>query len=96
MLNRVKRVLLEKYLVIASCCCCKSHLTEHSIFISYLYLLFLHFRFLKTISVILFLNKQDLLRDKVLAQKSKLEDYFADFARYRTPEDGKICRNAFP
>lgn len=44
-------------------------------------------RFLKTISVILFLNKQDLLRDKVLAQKSKLEDYFADFARYRTPED---------
>jgi len=44
-------------------------------------------RFLKTISVILFLNKQDLLRDKILAKKSKLEDYFADFARYRTPED---------
>ena len=45
-------------------------------------------RFLKTISVILFLNKQDLLRDKIMAKKSKLEDYFADFARYRTPEDG--------
>ncbi|XP_065676035.1 guanine nucleotide-binding protein G(s) subunit alpha isoform X2 [Hydra vulgaris] len=44
-------------------------------------------RFLKTISVILFLNKQDLLREKVLAQKSKIEDYFADYARYRTPED---------
>lgn len=49
---------------------------------------FFLFRFLKTISVILFLNKQDLLRDKILAKKSKLEDYFADFARYRTPEDG--------
>ena len=54
------------------------------------------FRFLKTISVILFLNKQDLLRDKVLAQKSKLEDYFADFARYRTPEDGKSLRKFVP
>lgn len=44
-------------------------------------------RFLKTISVILFLNKQDLLRDKVLAQKSKIEEYFPEYARYRTPED---------
>jgi len=44
-------------------------------------------RFLKTISVILFLNKQDLLRDKVLAQKSKIEDYFPEYARYRTPDD---------
>lgn len=52
------------------------------------------FRWLKTISVILFLNKQDLLRDKVRAGKSKIEDYFPDFARYRTPPDGKsfvIC-----
>ena len=48
-----------------------------------------NFRFLKTISVILFLNKQDLLQDKVLAQKSKIEDYFPDYARYRTPDDGK-------
>ena len=45
-------------------------------------------RFLKTISVILFLNKQDLLRDKVLAGKSKIEDYFPDYSRYRIPEDG--------
>jgi len=44
-------------------------------------------RFLKTISVILFLNKQDLLKEKVLAQKSKLEDYFSDYARYRIPDD---------
>jgi len=44
-------------------------------------------RFLKTISVILFLNKQDLLKEKVLAQKSKLEDYFHTYARYRIPDD---------
>ena len=46
--------------------------------------------------MILFLNKQDLLRDKVLAQKSKLEDYFADFARYRTPEDGMYTNVLHP
>uniref|UniRef100_A0A8C5QYW4 Guanine nucleotide-binding protein G(s) subunit alpha n=1 Tax=Leptobrachium leishanense TaxID=445787 RepID=A0A8C5QYW4_9ANUR len=44
-------------------------------------------RWLRTISVILFLNKQDLLADKVLAGKSKIEDYFPDFARYTTPDD---------
>lgn len=44
-------------------------------------------RWLRTISVILFLNKQDLLAEKVLAGKSKIEDYFPEFARYTTPED---------
>uniref|UniRef100_A0A4W3JEI9 Guanine nucleotide-binding protein G(s) subunit alpha n=1 Tax=Callorhinchus milii TaxID=7868 RepID=A0A4W3JEI9_CALMI len=44
-------------------------------------------RWLRTISVILFLNKQDLLADKVLAGKSKIEDYFPEFARYTTPDD---------
>ena len=39
--------------------------------------------------MILFLNKQDLLAEKVLAGKSKIEDYFPDFARYTTPSDGK-------
>ena len=47
------------------------------------------FRWLRTISVILFLNKQDLLAEKVKAGKSKIEDYFADFARYTTPPDGE-------
>ena len=42
--------------------------------------------------MILFLNKQDLLRDKVLAGKSKVEEYFPDYARYRIPEDGKFIR----
>uniref|UniRef100_A0A8C4X821 Guanine nucleotide-binding protein G(s) subunit alpha n=1 Tax=Erpetoichthys calabaricus TaxID=27687 RepID=A0A8C4X821_ERPCA len=44
-------------------------------------------RWLRTISVILFLNKQDLLAEKVLAGKSKIEDYFPEFARYSTPDD---------
>ncbi|XP_066443329.1 guanine nucleotide-binding protein G(s) subunit alpha isoform X2 [Eleutherodactylus coqui] len=44
-------------------------------------------RWLRTISVILFLNKQDLLAEKVLAGKSKIEDYFPDFGRYTTPDD---------
>lgn len=46
--------------------------------------LFSH-RWLRTISVILFLNKQDLLAEKVKAGKHKLEDYFPEFARYQTP-----------
>uniref|UniRef100_A0A673LFW1 Guanine nucleotide-binding protein G(s) subunit alpha-like n=1 Tax=Sinocyclocheilus rhinocerous TaxID=307959 RepID=A0A673LFW1_9TELE len=48
---------------------------------------FLQTMWLRTISVILFLNKQDLLAEKVLAGKSKIEDYFPEFARYTTPDD---------
>jgi len=44
-------------------------------------------RWLRTISVILFLNKQDLLAEKIKAGKSRLEDYFQDFSRYHTPLD---------
>ncbi|GAA6069101.1 guanine nucleotide-binding protein G(s) subunit alpha isoform X1, partial [Tachysurus ichikawai] len=46
-------------------------------------------RWLRTISVILFLNKQDLLAEKVLAGKSKIEEYFPEFSRYTTPDDGQ-------
>lgn len=42
---------------------------------------------MRTISVILFLNKQDLLAEKIKAGKSRLEDYFAEFTRYQTPMD---------
>lgn len=49
-------------------------------------------RFLKTISVILFLNKQDVLADKILAGKSKLEDYFPEYQNYQVPPDGKSTR----
>lgn len=48
-------------------------------------------RWLKTISVILFLNKQDLLAEKVLAGK-KIEDYFSSYARYQLPVDGKSTK----
>ncbi|XP_055706111.1 guanine nucleotide-binding protein G(s) subunit alpha isoform X1 [Phlebotomus papatasi] len=44
-------------------------------------------RWLRTISVILFLNKQDLLAEKIKAGKSKLQEYFAEFTRYQTPAD---------
>lgn len=53
-----------------------------------LYFIYLFFkRWLRTISVILFLNKQDLLAEKIKAGKSRLEDYFAEFTRYQTPMD---------
>lgn len=54
--------------------------------ISFIFLFLLN-RWLRTISVILFLNKQDLLAEKIKAGKSKLEDYFAEFTRYQTPID---------
>lgn len=50
-------------------------------------------RWLRTISVILFLNKQDMLAEKVLAGKSKIEDYFPEYARYTIPNEGE-CRAA--
>ena len=47
-------------------------------------------RWLRTISIILFLNKQDLLAEKIKAGKSKLEDYFPDFKRYQIPNDACV------
>uniref|UniRef100_A0A6I8NA68 G protein subunit alpha L n=1 Tax=Ornithorhynchus anatinus TaxID=9258 RepID=A0A6I8NA68_ORNAN len=44
-------------------------------------------RWLRTISIILFLNKQDMLAEKVLAGKSKIEDYFPEYVNYTVPED---------
>ncbi|XP_018406869.1 PREDICTED: guanine nucleotide-binding protein G(s) subunit alpha isoform X2 [Cyphomyrmex costatus] len=51
-------------------------------------------RWLRTISVILFLNKQDLLAEKVKAGKHKLEDYFPEFSRYQTPVEPGITDSA--
>lgn len=51
---------------------------------------FLFYRWLRTISIILFLNKQDLLAEKVKSGKSKIEDYFTDFKRYQIPSEGKF------
>lgn len=41
-------------------------------------------RWLRTISIILFLNKQDLLAEKVKSGKSRIEDYFPAYAEYQT------------
>jgi len=47
--------------------------------------------------VILFLNKQDLLAEKIKAGKHKLEDYFPEFARYQTPvEPGVVADPSEP
>ena len=44
-------------------------------------------RWLRTISVILFLNKQDLLEEKIKSGKTKLEDYFPEFVHYTVPPE---------
>lgn len=46
-------------------------------------------RWLKNISTILFLNKVDLLTEKITAGRSKLEDVFPEFARYQISADSK-------
>ena len=45
-------------------------------------------RWLRTISVILFLNKMDQLEEKILAGRSRIEDYFPEYASYQTPQEG--------
>lgn len=35
----------------------------------------------------MFLNKLDLLTEKIVAGRSKLEDFFPEFARYQIPAD---------
>lgn len=54
----------------------------------------LYYRWLRTISVILFLNKQDLLAEKVKAGKSKLSEYFAEYNRYQTPGKRECWSNS--
>lgn len=56
---------------------------------------FLPSRWLRTISIILFLNKQDMLAEKVLAGKSKIEDYFPEYTRYTIPNEGEPTWHAF-
>lgn len=55
----------------------------------FLIVILIFFRWLKTTSIILFLNKQDLLIDKITAGISKLEAHFPEFASYQIPPDGK-------
>ena len=52
-------------------------------------------RWLRTISIILFLNKQDILRKKVDEGK-KVEDYFPEFQSYRCPPGGEwVCASLY-
>uniref|UniRef100_UPI00358E73EC guanine nucleotide-binding protein G(olf) subunit alpha-like isoform X1 n=1 Tax=Myxine glutinosa TaxID=7769 RepID=UPI00358E73EC len=53
-------------------------------------------RWLKTISVILFLNKQDMLEDKILAGKFLIEDYFPEYANYAIPVDAPTPQGEDP
>lgn len=46
-------------------------------------------RWLRTISVILFLNKQDLLEEKIRSGKSKLDDYFPEYVHYILPPEAQ-------
>lgn len=53
-------------------------------------------RWLRNISSILFLNKQDILREKILdnIEGQRLEDYFLDFEYYTSPEVGNAKSQA--
>lgn len=53
-------------------------------------------RWLRTISIILFLNKQDLLTEKVKEGRSKLEDYFHEFRDYLLPTEATPVENELP
>lgn len=46
-------------------------------------------RWLKEVSVILFLNKQDILKEKINEGKFKLESYFPEFKGYQPPSNAK-------
>src|SRR6218665_1980549 len=64
--------------------CINIPLFKFALFLSSCHLRHSFFRWLRTISIILFLNKQDLLAEKVKAGKSKIEDYFEEYATYTT------------
>ena len=63
------------------------------LFIKLVYFIYIFFklfqkqRWLKNISTILFLNKLDLLTEKIMAGRSKIEDVFPEYAHYQTPVD---------
>ena len=44
---------------------------------------------LRNVPILLFLNKQDLLEDKIRAGRHKLEDYFPDFVHYVIPPEAE-------
>ena len=62
--------------------------SSHLLCVVYIsFLCVMYDRWLRSISIILFLNKQDLLEEKVKIGKSRIEDYFPGYAEYKV--DGK-------
>ena len=53
-----------------------------SMAIEFHFILLFH-RWLKTVSVIMFLNKEDLLKAKVLEGRFKIETYFPEYSSYQ-------------
>ena len=51
-------------------------------------------RWLRNVSIILFLNKQDILQEK-LEKGKRVEEYFPDFLTYRPPETGVYMINSW-
>ena len=48
-----------------------------------------HYRWLKNVSIIVFLNKQDLLRQKILEGRFKIESYFPEYASYNITSESE-------
>ena len=55
----------------------------------FFFIFFLFYRWLKNVSVIMFLNKQDLLKTKVLEGRFKIESYFPEYNAYQMNNDGE-------
>jgi len=75
------------YCTARSVCDINNCLVFCSVLYVFLFFCVVHLRWLRTISIILFLNKQDLLAEKVRIGKSRIEDYFPGYVDYQT--DGK-------
>ena len=52
-------------------------------------------RWLRTISVILFLNKQDVLAEKVMRGQTQISTYFPEYSNYDVPNDGQFLMLCF-
>lgn len=50
-------------------------------------------RFLRHISVILFLNKQDIFKHKILTKRVKIQDYFNEFQYFELPAKARKDAN---
>lgn len=47
-------------------------------------------RFLQTAGFIIFLNKQDKLREKIVVEKKSIADAYPDYSKYKLETKGKL------